>query len=348
MRAAAIGAAVGALAILGAAFPVLPLVSSPESPRYLAYLPGLISSARERVWAALSDLRLYGDGATDPLVEALAEAAARGVDVRVLLERREGLPRAEQLAARKRLEDGGAEVRWDTPEVTLHAKFLLVDGRLVVGSSHWTKSALTGSVQVDLVLDSRELAGQAAEFFELAWQGKLGARLGLPEDWPAGAVLPVFDLPGSELHLGVIGRLLAGAEREVDLLLYGLSYYPQYRDSPANTPFEGLEAALARGVRVRVLLESGEAFPYLREGNALSASLLSLHGAAVRLDRPGVTMHAKCLIVDERAVLVSSANWNYYSLEKNVEAGVAFLDAPALASYLKAEFDSLWESGWWP
>jgi len=105
---------------------------------------------------------------------------------------------------------------------------------------------------------------------------------------------------------------------------------------------DGLVSALQRGVRVRVLLEGGEDFPDLAEANRLTAAYLSLYGAEVRWDPPGLTTHAKCLVVDGRDVVVSSANWSYYSLARNVEAGVAFLDAPALAEALTQAFQILW------
>ena len=327
----------------GWAFPVIPLISTPTVPVYLTTVPGLLGEAGERVWAALSDCRLYPEDATDPLLGALVAAAARGVEVRVLLERRESNPRGEQLAAFLYLREAGAEVSWDHPQTTMHTKLLLIDDVVVIGSTHWTKSALLGSVQVDLVIRSPALAASVGEYLELLYSGELDARAELaPPPWPEGAVLPLLEFPGAGLHEAVLPELLARAGREVDLLLYRFGYYPQYPDSPSNRLVEGLISALRRGVRVRILLEGGEGFQDLAEDNRLTASFLALHGAEVRLDPPWVTTHAKCLIVDGRDVVVSSANWSYYSLAKNVEAGVAFLDAPALAARLLVAFEALW------
>ncbi len=345
MRGWAITAAVFLCCSLAWGFPVLPLVSTPDQPVYLATLPRLLGEAEQRIWAALSDCRRYPAGETAPLLSALAEAAGRGVEVRVLLERRERNPLGEQLAAFSYLDHPGIEVEWDDPEVTLHSKFLLVDDWIVVGSTHWTKSALLFSVQVDLAIRSPALAEVAAEFFHWLWAGDLaGVEVELPlEGWPAGAVLPLFDLPEAGIHAGVLPQVLARARATIDLIMYRLAYYPQYPDSPSNSLVEGLVSALRRGVRVRVLLEGGEDFPDLAEANRLTAAYLLLHGAEVRWDPPGLTTHAKCLVVDGRDVVVSSANWSYYSLARNVEAGVAFLDAPALAEALTRAFESLWQ-----
>ena len=333
--------------LCGWGFPVVPLVTEPGVPTYLTYVPSLIKSAQEEVLVALSDLRLYQEGSTTPLLEALGDAAKRGVKVRVLFERRGAdQPAPEQLAAFNFLAQEGVETRWDDPEVTLHAKFLVVDRDiLVVGSTHWTYSALVNSVQVDLALASPELTALAAEFFELLWAGNLNPQPVLPDPpWPKYGVLPLLELPKAGLHTGVIPVLIARAQKSADLLLYRFAYYPQYPNSPSNTLVKALIEAVRRGVRVRVLLEGGEDFPDLAEANRLVSTYLVLNGVQVRFDAPGSTMHAKCLIVDDRDLLVSSANWSYYSLAKNVEAGVALLDTQALAAPLASAFESLWDS----
>lgn len=326
------------------AFPVIPLLTTPDNPAYTLVVPEIISGAETRVLCALSDMRRYSGGETDGLLSALAAAAEAGVETKVLLEMDEDGPLGEQLAAFSWLKGSGVDdVSWDDPQVTLHAKLLVVDDAVVVGSTHWTKSALFYSVQTDLVVESAYLASIAAEFFHLLWEGNLGVEPILPQlPWPEGATLPLFDLPEAGLHAQVLPQLLDRATRTIDLLLYRFSYYPQYPVSPSNSLVEGILSALRRGVRVRILLEGGEDFPDLAEGNRLVASFLSLHGAEVRLDPPTLTTHAKCLIVDGRDVLVSSANWSYYSLAKNVEAGLALLDAPGLAAPLVSWFEMLW------
>ncbi|MCR4391317.1 MAG: phospholipase D-like domain-containing protein [Candidatus Acetothermia bacterium] len=329
------------------AMPVAPLVTRPGQPAYVDLVLELIASAEEEIQIALSDMRLYGNGATLPLLDALVAAAGRGVRVRVLVERREGEPYREQEAAVAYLRDRGVEVAGDDPEVTLHAKFLVVDGRwAVIGSTHWTWSALERSVQVDLAVDSPELAAFLAVFFDLLWDGRLRARPRLSEPpWPEPALVPLFDLPEGNLHASVIPELIARAARRVDVLLYRLVYYPQFADSPANRIVDALCAAAARGVQVRVLLEGGEDFPDLAQENRLSAAYLTTCGAAVRFDPPGTTLHAKCLIVDERDVMVTSANWSYYSLARNVEAGLALLGVPELGRPLTLMFEELWTTG---
>lgn len=335
-----------ALTLTGAAMPVVPLGTAPDMPMYQGFVTALIAGADEEVLAALSDIRIYaGNGATAGLLQSLAAAAGRGVTVRVLAERRETGPLAEQRAALAYLEQRGVAVRWDAPEVTLHTKFIVVDRRwVVVGSTHWTMSALTKSVQLDLAIESAELGAAFGKFFDLLWEGRLTAIPQLPpQPWPRPAVVPLLDFPKGNLHAQVIPDMIREATESVRAIVYRLGYYPTYSDSPSNRIVEALCAAAARGVEVRVLIEGGEDFADLAHDNRVAAAYLVAGGIAVRFDTPGTTLHAKGLIVDGRSVLITSANWSYYSLVHNVEAGVAVLGAPELGRPLAGWFDALWD-----
>ncbi|MBC7221021.1 hypothetical protein H5T55_06090 [Candidatus Bipolaricaulota bacterium] len=328
------------------ALPIIPLATTPDRGTYLEFVAARIASATEEVLVALSDLRLYaGDGATSPLVAALVAAAARGAEVRVLVDRRGDGPYREQQAAFAHLAERGVVVRWDDPQVTLHTKFLVVDRRwVVVGSTHWTASALTRSVQLDLAVEDEEVGAAFRSFFDLLWEGRIKASAHLPPPpWPRPAVVPLLDFPQGGLHAELIPRLIRQAQESVCAIIYRLGYYPAYGDSPSNRIVEELRAAASRGVAVSVLLEGGEGFPDLARDNQLAGAYLATGGAQVRFGAPETTLHAKCLIVDSQDVLISSANWSYASLVQNVEAGLAVLGAPALGLPLRHLFDELWD-----
>ncbi|MGB9757395.1 MAG: phospholipase D-like domain-containing protein [Candidatus Bipolaricaulaceae bacterium] len=326
-------------------FTVLPLWSTPENPAYLSYVPGLLSSAKEEILLALSDLRSYADGTTDPLLSALCRAAEQGVAVYVLVEKRDRPFYPEQEEALARLRAAGVKIREDPQEITLHAKFIVVDAHItIVGSTHWTKTALTSSVQMDLVLEDSELTSLFRRFFFLLWEGKLRTKTELPsQPWPSPALIPLLDFPESKTNFTAIYNLIGQAQHNIFLLLYELVLYPAYSDSPSNLLLQALAAAAKRGVRVQVLLEGGENDPNLAEANRLSAAWLKTFGVEVRFESTSTIMHAKCLVADGSSLAVSSANWNYSSLVKNVEAGVLILGAPELARFLEIYFSQLWE-----
>lgn len=330
---------------LGLAFPGIVLWTEPDQPAYLTYVPSLLTSAQEEILVALSDLRAYGSDATGPLLSALTEAAKRGVRVYVLVERSSRDPYLEQRKAWEALRAAGAEVREDDPTITLHAKFLVIDRTwVVVGSTHWTKTSLTQSVQVDLALGSPELASSFRTFFFLLWEGRLQAKPRLPGWERSGPlIIPILDLPESQGHFEMALSLINQARSEVDLLMYQAVYYAQYEESASTQLLGALGAAARRGVRVRVILEGREDDPYLEETNRFTAAWLAIQGVEVRLDPLGQTMHAKCLIVDGKHALVSSANWTYSSMVKNLEAGVLLWEQDTISQALLAGFEGLWQ-----
>ena len=338
--------AFGAIA-WGEVVELTPILTTPEDPGYFRRALRAIRDAREEILVMLSDCRRYPWGSpANALTDALADARSRGVAVRVLIERGEE-PAPETEAAFAYLAARGIEVRWDDPGVTLHAKLLLIDGELtLLGSSPWTYNGLFGSVQVDMLVRSRGVAGTFREFFGLVWEGRLDVeveteRAGIP------ALVPVPEFPqGEATHLALAGELLADAEARIDLALYKLRYYPQYPTSPSNELVAGLVAAAARGTRVRVLLEGGEGRgdPYFVGETREVATYLLLHGVEVRFDPPDSTLHAKLLVVDGEDLLISSANWSYYSLARNVEAGIALIGVPSLGTVFGRFFDSLWDN----
>ncbi len=327
-------------------FPVLPMWSTPETPVYLKVVPSLLAAAEREILAALSDIRAYSTDATDPLLSALEGAAHRGVSVYLLVEISDRPFYPEQEAALARLRRAGAKVREDSPDITLHAKFLVMDEQwVIVGSTPWTKTALTASVQVDLAVEEPELAALFRRFFFYLWDGKLDTKTEVPPfPWPGPALVPLLDFPDTRGTFAALQDLLAQAQHEINLLLYQLALYPEYSQSPSNLLLQALARAAQRGLRVRVLVEGGETDPSLSETNRLSAAWLLSQGVAVHFDPLATTMHAKCLVVDGRHVWVASSNWNYSSLVRNVEAGLLLLDVPALAQLLNTWFAALWEN----
>jgi phosphatidylserine/phosphatidylglycerophosphate/cardiolipin synthase-like enzyme len=117
-------------------------------------LAALVAGAARTLALEMEEL---SDGA---MVDALAAAAGRGVEVRVVLPA--SGRSAATTAAAGRLAAGGVLVRaLDTPDV--HAKAVVADGRrLYVGSANLTAGSLDANRELGLVLDDVRLAAEVA------------------------------------------------------------------------------------------------------------------------------------------------------------------------------------------
>ncbi len=143
------------------------------------YLPSalkLIGQSRQSVRAIMYLAQSNAAYPKDPvrqLLQALADARARGVDVAVLLERpKEKFASSRDLAEKNsRVKDWllehGIPAYQDSVETTTHAKVLVVDKRYVIlGSTNWTYSALARNHEASVLIDSAALAGRYMEYFE--------------------------------------------------------------------------------------------------------------------------------------------------------------------------------------
>jgi phosphatidylserine/phosphatidylglycerophosphate/cardiolipin synthase-like enzyme len=114
---------------------------------------------------------------TDPQVSAkrLAAAAKKGVKVRVLLEKNdgtgdtgEGLNDLNDEAA-VWLASQGIEVRFDTPSVITHAKVLVVDGTLVLGTNNWGYSGFVKDHECGVRTSDDATVEAMRTYFEARW-----------------------------------------------------------------------------------------------------------------------------------------------------------------------------------
>lgn len=147
--------------------------------QYIAFVRACLNSARKSVLVQqfVVDPRPEEDlgGEVRYLLHALAEAAHRGVDVRVLLAQvlvERPLPIDINEPAARFLLKRGVEVR-RCPEALgtqMHAKVLLVDHKIVVTGSHnWTPSAFRINSESSIVLNSEECAAYVEARFAGLW-----------------------------------------------------------------------------------------------------------------------------------------------------------------------------------
>jgi phosphatidylserine/phosphatidylglycerophosphate/cardiolipin synthase-like enzyme len=145
-------------------------------------------------------------------------------------------------------------------------------------------------------------------------------------------------------HLAKVAALIAGAKESIDIAMYSFS------DAGIST---ALEAATARGVKVRFMFETGgddSRKPALTIQNTKSWQL-EKRGVDVRFVNK--IMHHKFMIVDgprdamDRAngarIVTGSANWSSGGATRYDENTLFLNGEPELALKLQREFNTLWE-----
>ena len=130
------------------------------------------SSIRMMMYQA-SYYKTYKDSPSNILIRELIAAKKRGLEVKVILERREEKEKEDQknIGTGALLAQGGVDVVYDPLSVLTHTKLLLIDGKIsVVGSTNWTYSALEKNHEAAVLIRSPEVAGNLQNYFQDVWK----------------------------------------------------------------------------------------------------------------------------------------------------------------------------------
>ena len=327
---------------------ILPLIGTIGSCTYCERVQAAIASASQSLDILLSNAELGEKGLWDSIVAA----SGRGVDVRVLLDESDW---AQSITDKNRptidyLKAHGIAARFDDPSVTTHAKLLVIDRRIVIlGSTNWNEHSFYDQEQADVSIEDAAVGEAFAAYFDRLWAGTLfpGAVKLATDSILAGEslIVPLPETVGTENYPAVLIKLVSQARESIHVVMYRVSYYPQYQDSVTDNILDALIAASARGLDVRVYMDDCAFYESEAKANLQAARYLSDHGVEVRMDDPNITTHAKLVIIDQRTVILGSTNWNYYSLAKNNETDIAFIDFPDVATPYEAFFQELWRHG---
>ncbi len=142
---------------------------------YFERVSRLIAGARRSVYVVMFVMKYDPNESPerDPanrLITLLVDAAARGVDVRVVVDDTTKQSYPETIAF---LKSKGVPVKLDPKAgVTTHAKLVIVDGSCaVIGSHNWTQSALASNNELSVLTCSREVVEGATRYFMELWEG---------------------------------------------------------------------------------------------------------------------------------------------------------------------------------
>lgn len=170
------GRYVAALWIDSFAEPELPSVESGAvktlvNRQYFPEVLALFGTATQRVRVVMYGIKYdpkYRNSKVNQLVEALAAAHGRGLDVAVVLDLSDynatlnevNAPAKEYLAA------AGVAVYDDAEKITTHAKMILADDRVVIGSANWGYDALERRNETCVVIRDPAIVAYFAAYFD--------------------------------------------------------------------------------------------------------------------------------------------------------------------------------------
>ena len=376
---------VALLALQSPSAPVRPEVELVESAPIETTLDHLDIRNADVVWRELIDgaqksldfAEFYASDEKDkrtaltPIVEAVEKAAARGVHVRFLAEKKFQAQYPEILDRFAKTK--GVEMRvYDMKSITggvLHAKYFLVDGATTyLGSQNFDWRSLGHIQELGVCIDSRQVTAVFQEAYDADWAIAGGAaresalhasHAGSPFPILIGSgegktrITPVYSpkdlLPDDALwELPRIVALIDAAKSSVRVQL--LTYKMTGRDDYFPDLENALRRAAARGVKVQLLvadwcmrkgtIEGLQALEPLANIDVKLVTIPQWSGGYIPFAR---VCHAKYLVVDAKNAWIGTSNWerDYFYQSRNV--GV-ILEGGALPQRLDAFFVDGWTS----
>lgn len=315
-----------------------------------AYPAMLAAIGKARSSVHLCSYIFDGDKIGSRFVEDLAAAAARGVEVRVIVDAMG--ERYSKVTARRALRGSGVDVRpylplYRAPFINLrnHRKLLLVDGAVAftggmnIRSSHCLTTARPGHGASDLhfqvsgpvVNDLQRAFLEDWYFVSEQWLDDARYFPDLPPSGPALARV-IADGPDREFRKleWIIHGALATAVKRVRIMT------PYF--IPDRSMITALITAALRGVAITIVLPQQNNLPFVAWASRASYWELIKNGITI-LEQPPPFSHSKLLLVDDLWCLIGSANLDTRSLRLNFELNMSIFDQ-TLAADLNRHFEA--------
>lgn len=311
----------------------------------------------------------------------IIKAEKRGVKIVVLVDKSPvgGISDKEWTILNNLSGSGVPVYLWQNPDLGFnHAKYIVVDNLTVMvstenlGDTGFPIGRATGNRGWGAIV-SGPLASYFSELFlddvksgiELNFSG-FSPLVFYPEGGDRGMQFESREFKGNYIVSPIVApndavetilNLIDSANSSLYIEeFYVYRYWGSKRKGYGPNPFlESAIDAARRGVEVKILLDSTwynieeddpkSNLKTIEYVNKISEDeRINLEARLVDLKEHGFKkLHVKGMVIDEKAVLVSSINWNEYSPTKNREVGVIIYGEPA--KYFSDVFISDWGAG---
>lgn len=264
------------------------------------------------------------------LTQALLEARARGVRVRMVTDDEDGL--GDKDTTLGQLQAAGIPIVTDGRSALMHDKFIILDGQVVwTGSWNLTINDTYRNNNNAIALRSQKaVENYQTEFDEMFIEGRFGPTS--PVNTPNhvfsqdDTVIEVYFAPEDEV-IDQIVSAVSGAQESVRFMTFSFT---------VDEIGSALMERAARGVDVQGIFErTGSETQFSEFGRLYCA------GLPVRQDGNPFVLHHKVFIIDGQFVVTGSFNISANATNSNDENLIIIHDPDLAAQYL-AEYDRRW------
>ncbi|MFO1149003.1 MAG: cardiolipin synthase [Alsobacter sp.] len=290
------------------------------------------------------------DEETEPLFEALEQAVARGVTVRLLLDQMGSRKFPRRKDMEKRLTQSGIAWRYMLPllnpremlriDLRNHRKILVVDSlvaftgslNLITKGYHRTDDLfyeelcirMTGPVVFELeAVFVTDWYSETGELLDASLHPHVAAGATVPGEGVTAQVLPSGSGFDNENNLRLFTGLMHAAEQS---LIVATPYFV-----PDDALLLAITSAAQRGVKVTLINSEAVDQTFVVHAQRSFYEELLRTGVDVRLYPAPVLLHAKAMVVDGDIAAMGSSNLDIRSFTLNMEVSVLLYGEKAVA-----------------
>jgi hypothetical protein len=300
---------------------------SVTTPNYRDDIASEIRSAEDYVYGAFFYVEVYS---TNKVINELANAKARGVDVKLIVSSHalDLYPNLEtQLKAK------GIPYRL----YPNHLKVVAIDDKLAyIGSANWNKNGLEANWELTYKTNNAAVIAEVKEFISTFWF------TGSPKvKYNAGNERPV----NGQEYVDLVKGYLEGAGSSIKIAMFE-AFYDSSNPNAANSKILWeLKNAYKRGVDLQMLLDDPR---YLNHSGG--PKFLAQYDIPHKLDKSSGYLerkHVKAFLVDDSILVIGSHNWNWDSANSSVDYSIIIRGNAAMNGEFKYAFETIWKEGKW-
>ena len=137
---------------------------------YFDLVQATMKKAKDRIWVMVYGFKLSGSGATkaDLLADEMIKAKKRGVEVKVILEKSDFNEWLNRMNGKtiEYFKENGIEARLDNEDVITHAKVVIIDDSVFLGSTNWSYGGLELWHNSDILIRNEKIVDFFVDYFE--------------------------------------------------------------------------------------------------------------------------------------------------------------------------------------
>lgn len=272
------------------------------------------------------DIALYGWSGNKEIYNALLNAKARGVNVRVVYETNNYYQKIKEIINIANIS------QTDNDKQLMHNKFIIIDNKkLFTGSMNFTNTGLSGfNSNCVFQINSDNLAKAYTNEFEQMLNGKFHqnkSEIISNTVWIKESKITPYFSPTDKTITTQIIPLINNAKNYVYIPTFVLTH-----DKLAKA----LINAKQRNVDIKIIIDATNTYASRSKVNLLRSSNIP-----IKVENYAGKLHSKSIIIDDKYIITGSMNFSNSGENKNDE-NCLIIESERFAKYYKSFFEYIW------